>query len=108
MATAVTERRTVRGLTAIAERPDGSRVVFMPYPTPIVRGGQFVGAFNILVDVTIAAARELRTQADRARRLARAVLDPATVDTLEGVAAEYEARALQLAGRSRAPLPRAR
>jgi len=29
------ERRPVRGEEAIAERPDGSRVAFVPYPTPL-------------------------------------------------------------------------
>jgi signal transduction histidine kinase len=43
----------VRGFTAIAERPDGSRVDFQPYPTPLYdRGGRLIGAVNVLVDVT--------------------------------------------------------
>ena len=37
MAVALRERRPVRGVEAIAERPDGSRVPFIPYPTPAVR-----------------------------------------------------------------------
>ena len=35
MAIALKERRPVRGQEAIAERPDGTRVPFLPYPTPI-------------------------------------------------------------------------
>ena len=35
MATAIKEKRVVRGMEAIAERPDGTRVPFEPYPTPL-------------------------------------------------------------------------
>jgi len=34
MAVALKEGRPVRGAEAIAERPDGTRVPFVPYPTP--------------------------------------------------------------------------
>ena len=33
MAQALKERRPIRGAEAIAERPDGTRVTFVPYPT---------------------------------------------------------------------------
>jgi signal transduction histidine kinase len=53
MAIALREGRTVRGYEAIAERPDGSRAAFVPYPTVIRdRRGALVGAINVLVDVT--------------------------------------------------------
>jgi PAS domain S-box-containing protein len=53
MAIALRENRPVRGFEAIAERPDGSRVSFCPYPTPLHDdAGRLVGAVNILVDVT--------------------------------------------------------
>lgn len=52
MATALSERRVVRGLSAIAERPDGSRIPFMAFPTPIFDAeGKLVGAVNMLVDI---------------------------------------------------------
>ena len=99
MATALKERRAIRGLTAVAERPDGTRVVFMPYPTPILKDGRLFGAVNILVDITdVAQAQDLWLQADKARRLARTVLDSATADTLERLAEEYENKASALAG----------
>jgi len=99
MATALKERRAIRGLTAVAERPDGTRVTFMPYPTPILKDGRPLGAVNILVDVTDAGhAQDLWEQADRARRLARGVNDRATADTLERLAGEYETKAAALAG----------
>lgn len=53
MAVALKEGRPVRGEEAIAERPDGSRVPFMPYPTPLYdESGELVGAVNMLVDIT--------------------------------------------------------
>lgn len=35
MAIALKERRVVRNTEAVAERPDGTRVPFMPLPTPL-------------------------------------------------------------------------
>jgi PAS domain S-box-containing protein len=53
MAIALRERRPVRGVEAVAERPDGSRVPFIPYPTPLTgRNGEVTGAVNMLVDTT--------------------------------------------------------
>jgi hypothetical protein len=40
-------------MTAIAERPDGTRVNFLPFPTPLFGPTRvLVGAVNILIDVT--------------------------------------------------------
>jgi PAS domain S-box-containing protein len=53
MAVALKEQRPVRGVEAIAERPDGSRVLFEPYPTPLFdENGRLCGAVNMLVDLT--------------------------------------------------------
>ena len=53
MALALKENRSVRGCEAIAERPDGTRVPFMPFPTPLYDDeGKLVGAVNMLVDIT--------------------------------------------------------
>jgi PAS domain S-box-containing protein len=53
MAIALKEGRPIRGLEAIAERPDGSRVPFMPFPTPLYgASGVLLGAVNMLVDIT--------------------------------------------------------
>jgi PAS domain S-box-containing protein len=52
MAVALRENRPVRNVDAIAERPDGTRVRFMPYPTPLRdASGALIGAVNILVDI---------------------------------------------------------
>ena len=53
MAVAIRENRPMHGHEAVAERPDGSRVAFVAYPTPLADGrGEVVGAVNVLVDVT--------------------------------------------------------
>jgi PAS domain S-box-containing protein len=53
MAIALRERRPVRGGEAIAVRPDGSKVRFLAYPTPLFDDdGTLVGAVNMLVDVS--------------------------------------------------------
>jgi PAS domain S-box-containing protein len=53
MAVALKEGRAVRGVEAVAERPDGTRVPFIPHPTPIRDdSGKIVGAINMLVDVS--------------------------------------------------------
>jgi PAS domain-containing protein len=98
MATAIRERRVVRGIKAVAERPDGSRVPFLPYPTPLLDDeGNLIGAVNLLLEVTGQnQAKSLRAQAERCRRLARLVADPKTLAVLEAMAAEYEEKALRL------------
>jgi PAS domain-containing protein len=46
-AVAVKEKRTIRGLEAIAERSDGTRVAFVPHRTPLLDdSGELVGADN--------------------------------------------------------------
>ena len=53
MAETLKTGKPVRGAEAIAERPDGSRFPFVPYPTPLFdEAGELVGAVNILVDIT--------------------------------------------------------
>jgi PAS domain S-box-containing protein len=53
MATAILQDRPIRGVEAELERPDGTRGVFVAYPTPIHdAAGKLVSAVNVLVDVT--------------------------------------------------------
>ena len=53
MATALREQRPIRGREAIAERPDGTRIPFLAFPTPIFdAAGNLIGAVNMLVDLT--------------------------------------------------------
>jgi PAS domain S-box-containing protein len=105
MAVAVRERRPIRGALAVAERPDGTRVMFTPYPTPIAgEDGELAGAVNILIDVTDRCQTEaLRAQAIRCRRLARSVTDQQAIDTLLAMAAEYDLKARSLGARRSEP-----
>ena len=53
MAVALRENRPVRGVEAIAERPDGVMAPFLAYPTPLHdASGALVGAVNMLIDVS--------------------------------------------------------
>ena len=99
MAVAVRSKRTVRGVEAIAERPDGTRRRFRPYPTPLFdNSGEMVGAINMLIDISTndEEADRLTAQAQRCRRLAKSVSDDRTSHTLELMAGEYEAKAREL------------
>jgi PAS domain S-box-containing protein len=78
MAVALKENRPVRGLEAVALRPDGSHVIFAPYPTPLHdQDGELVGAVNVLVDITGRKAAEDGLTAAR-MDLERRVQDSAT------------------------------
>ena len=62
MAVALREGRPVRGAEAIAERPDGSRVPFAPYPTPLTdASGKLTGAINLLLDISDRTQSELES-----------------------------------------------
>jgi signal transduction histidine kinase/ActR/RegA family two-component response regulator len=53
MAIALKERRPLRGEEAIAERPDGERRWFQPFPTPLFDdAGRLIGGINMLLDIT--------------------------------------------------------
>ena len=53
MAIALKENREVRGVEALAQRPDGTLVPFLPFPTPLRdASGALVGAVNMLVDIS--------------------------------------------------------
>ena len=63
MALTLKEGKSCRGEQAVAERPDGTRVPFMAFPTPFYdRSGALVGAVNVLVDIS---------EHQRAERVAR-------------------------------------
>ena len=59
MAVALREEREVRGGEAIAERPDGTHIPFLAFPTPLRDGsGKMIGALNMLVDLSTQKKRE--------------------------------------------------
>ncbi len=97
MAEAVRNSRPNRGAVAIALRPDGSRVAFTPYPTPLFgKDGELTGAINMLLDVSEEQSAALAEQASRCRRLAGATYDRQIWDVLGTMADEYERTAADL------------
>jgi PAS domain S-box-containing protein len=59
MAVALKKNEPVRGVEAFAERPDGSIIPFMPFPTPLRdEQGRLRGAVNMLVDMSDVKAAE--------------------------------------------------
>ncbi len=53
MASALKQGRPINGAEAITERPDGTRISFLAYPTPLRdEMGGLLGALNMLVDIT--------------------------------------------------------
>jgi PAS domain S-box-containing protein len=63
MAIALKEQRAIAGQEAAAERPDGARIPFLAYPTPLFNeAGELAGAVNMLVDISGRKAAELASQ----------------------------------------------
>jgi len=97
MAIALKEGREVRGVEAIAERPDGTRVRFMPYPTPLRDpSGRLVGAINLLMDMTERHDADLESA-----RLAAIVVssdDAIITKTIEGRITSWNAGATRIFG----------
>ena len=63
MALALKEQREVRGMEAVAERPDGTLVHFAPYPTPLYdASGTLIGAVNMLIDISDRKRADMHAQ----------------------------------------------
>jgi PAS domain S-box-containing protein len=72
MARSLRERRPIRNVEAVAERPNGVRVPFAPFPTPMFDdSGELTGGVNMLVDISERKRFEaqIRAQTDRAETL---------------------------------------
>lgn len=95
MAVTIREQRPIRNVEAIVERPDGTTLNVAVFPTPVFdTAGNFAGAINLLLDITAhRGASYLGEQADKCRRLAHAVTDPAVAEILNLMAAKYDAQA---------------
>ena len=97
MALAVRESRPIRGMEALAERPDGIRVPVIPYPTPLYdAAGELIGAVNMVVDIT-----DRKRAEESARRLAAVVEfsdDAILTKDIDGVITSWNRGAERLFG----------
>jgi PAS domain-containing protein len=98
MAQAIKQQVPIRDAIAIAERPDGSRLAFRPYPTPwFDDDGALIGAVNVLIDVTDEQSEALQEQAERCRRLADALYSRESTIVLSEMAERFAQTADDLA-----------
>ncbi len=106
MAIALKEQRAMIGPEAVAERPDGTRVPFLPHPTPIFDSrGTMIGAVNMLLDLSerkqaTAQQRSLTDELNHRVKNTLATIQALAAQTMRGAAGqgaqEFESRLLTL------------
>ena len=104
MALALREKRPIRGMEAVAERPDGTRVTFIPYPSPLFdASGALIGAVNTLVDISERHEIEKRIRESEARYRGIAAIvefsdDAVVTKDLDGIITSWNHGATRLFG----------
>jgi PAS domain-containing protein len=94
MAIAIRSKRAVRGDTAVAERPDGTRINFVPFPTPVIgESGELRGAINMLINVTgLKNSPESDDSVPSEERRVKAALSMLSAEELRDLVAEMESQ----------------
>jgi PAS domain S-box-containing protein len=82
----------------VAERPDGARVPFVPYPTPLRdAAGRVVGAINLLIDNS-ASRKTAEIESARLAAIVSSSEDAIVGKTLKGVVTYWNAGATRIFG----------
>jgi PAS domain S-box-containing protein len=82
MAMALKSKAAIQGMEAVCERPDGTRVPFLAYPTPLYDpSGKLTGAVSVLLNMAEQHEMHSRLRSSEARF--RAIVDNAQVSVWE-------------------------
>ena len=97
MAIALKTGHVIHGAEAIAERPNGSRIWFIPYPTPLRDArGRIVGGINMLVDITERKRAEMAAM--RLAAVVRSSHDAIAAKDLNGIITDWNQSAERIFG----------
>jgi PAS domain S-box-containing protein len=101
MAITLRENRPIRDAEILVERPDGSRSLIRPYPSPLRdETGRLVGAVNILLDIT--AQRRGEEASARLAAIVTSSNDAIVAKDLDGIVTSWNGAAETMFGYSAA------